>query len=92
MDLLRIAPIGLATMLAALAGCDGHREPPAPTIHAAAGGDGLTPLPPPVLGAGTEAAPGDGDDKAAAERPHKRGGGAFGVGIRPSAGASGIVP
>ena len=90
MDQLRIGHIGCAVALAALAACDGH-PPSAPTTHAsAAGTEGLAP--PPVLAAGTGAATGDSDDKAATERPHKRGGGAFGVGIRPSPGASGILP
>jgi hypothetical protein len=90
MDLLRMTRIGSMAAMAALAACDGRSEATAPTTHASvAGSEGLAAAP--ALAAGTEAANG-GDDAVDTQRPRKRGGGAFGVGIRPSPGASGILP
>ena len=82
MNVSRMACIGSAALLATLAGCDARQDTaPAPRTAVADGSARIT------LTGETETL----DAPAASERPH-RGGGAFGVGIRPGRGASGIVP
>ena len=88
MNVSRMARIGTAAMLATLAACDG-REAPASSTRSTAVADGTPRI---TLAGETESVSAlPGDAPAANERPHK-GGGAFGVGIRPGRGASGIVP
>jgi hypothetical protein len=87
-----MAATSLVAALASLAACDPHPKPAPPKAQTVASA-----LPPPadsVLGSGTQAALGQ--DEATPELPgpgeHAHRGGVFGVGIRPSGGASGIRP
>jgi hypothetical protein len=86
MNVSRLACIGSAAMLAALAGCDTHQDTmPAPRTSVADGTPRLT-----LAGETETLSTLPGDATVAGERPHKSG--AFGAGIRPGRGASGIVP
>jgi len=88
MNTHRLTTAASALAVVALVGCDGAPEPAAPATRTLAAVDDGAPAPV-VDSAEASRHPGD---SSPTERPHKRGGGAFGVGIRPSNGASGIVP
>jgi hypothetical protein len=87
---LRLATAGAAA-LALLAACMPSRQPaaPAPTARLEALA-GATPAPPPASADHHPAAPADVADTSG---PPRRGGGAFGIGIRPTgSNATGITP
>jgi len=90
MNFHRIAQLGSAAAVASVAACHGppESEAPGPAVVALAGNRAANGMP----GSGLVAPISDpvSDGTPVTERPHK--GGVIGVGIRPSRGASGIVP
>jgi hypothetical protein len=81
----RTAHIGSALALASLAGCNKPPEPPPPAFHSVIASSDSR------LGFNSFARDMDASlEPAADDRPRK--GNAFGAGIRPGRGASGIVP